>query len=99
MSKQISPEELAKIVTDLLTNPDATGALDEAKTFSSFMTQIAQTVCDHCGGEVLAPASRFADDKWYVAIIGNDSLPEDGGIFAEYDKEGELFPVDDEAED
>ena len=95
MSKQISPEELAKIVTDLLTKPDVTGELDEAKTFSSFMTQIAQTVCDHCGGEVRVPASRL-DDKWYIGIFGNDSLPEDGGVFANYDTEGELFPIADD---
>ena len=57
--------------------------------------------------EILAPVDDIALFTTFWTETGtilwhlnhNDSLPEDGGIFAEYDKEGELFPVDDEAED
>lgn len=91
MSKQISAEELAEIVTRLLTDPVGTGELDDHGTFQSFMTAIAQVVCDHCGGEIHLPADDMAA-KWLIGIHGNDSLPSAfGGIWREYDPEGELF--------
>ena len=89
MSKQISAGEMAYIVADLLLAPEVVGELEEARAYQGFMTDIAQVVCDHCGGEVRNPASPL-DDIWYVGIHGNDSLPDDGGIWADYDKEGEL---------
>ena len=90
MSKQINEHELAALITKLLTNPEAAGELATTEKFASFMTAITETVCDHCGGEVLAEA-KFLDDTCYVGIVANDSLPEDGGIWKDYDKEGDLF--------
>lgn len=96
MSKQITQAELAEIVTNLLTNPEKVGELCESHTYLSFVTDIAKVVCDHCGGEILRPAN-FLDEACYVGIHGNDSLPEGGGIWAGYDKEGELFPAEEDA--
>lgn len=90
MSKLITPEELAQIVTKLLTDPAAAGELESPEAYKAFMTSIAQAVCDGCGGEMRNEAAP-SDGIWYVAIQGNDSSPEDGGIWAEYDKEGDLF--------
>ncbi len=91
MSKQVTPVELAEIVTGLLTNLQRTGQLDTFEAFQSFMTGIAQVVCDHCGGEIRNLADRM-EDTWYIGIHGNDSLPdENGGIWKDYDPEGELF--------
>ena len=91
MSKQISARELAEIVTRLLTDTQTTGELDSSEAFHGFMTDIAQVVCDYCGGEIHHPADSF-DDISYVGIHGNDSLPDDvGGIWQEYDKDGDLF--------
>ena len=90
MSKQITNHELAKIVTSLLTTPQKAGELDTSEKFAGFMTSIAQTVCDHCGGEI----PGLADDsvgQWRVAVRGNDSLPENGGVWRNYDPEGNLF--------
>lgn len=90
MSKQITAAELAQVVTRLLTNPDGTGELSEFAAYQGFMTDIAQLVCDHCGGEIHHPADVL-DDIWYVGIHGNESLPESGGVWRDFDKEGELF--------
>ena len=90
MSKQITPAELATIVTNLLCNPAKVGELDSTEKFGAFMTDIAKTVCDHCGGQVIAPADNSFEDEWLVGIHGNDSLPPDGGIWREYDPEGDL---------
>ena len=91
MSKQISSAELAELVSKLLTNPEIAGELAEFHAYKSFMTQIAQVVCDHCGGEVRNEADPL-DDVWYVGIHGNDSLPPGSeGVWNQYDPEGELF--------
>lgn len=89
MSKQISAKELALIVTKLLTAES--GEIDSFEGYEAFMTEIAKLVCDHCGGEIRNPATPL-EDVWYVGIHGNDSLPSAfGGIWREYDVEGELF--------
>lgn len=93
MSKQVNPQELAELVTKLLTNPDSVGELDTPEKFSAFMTDIARVVCDHCGGEVRHEASRDgeAEEQWLVGVNRNDSLPEDSdGVWAGVDPEGEL---------
>lgn len=91
MSKQLTPNDLADVITRLLTNPAAAGELDTDAKFTAFMTDLASTVCDHVGGEVKHSAD-FTGDVCYVGIHGNESLPSDGGIWKDYDKEGELFP-------
>jgi len=91
MSKQISANELANLVTQLLNHPEQTGELDSHEKYSSFMTAIASVICDHCGGDVTGPADNFADDTWFVGISGNDSMPDAfGGIWRDLDPEGEL---------
>ncbi|MDP3522274.1 MAG: hypothetical protein Q8S02_16810 [Hydrogenophaga sp.] len=89
MSKQITAAELAEIVSKLLTGHAA--ELDSHEQFSKFMTDIANVVCDHCGGETRHPADNAFDEVWYIGIHGNDSLPSvTECIWSEYDKEGDL---------
>jgi len=93
MSKQITASQLAEIVTRLLTDrgAQATGELDDFEPFQEFMTEIAEVVCKHCGGEVHHPAHEL-DDIWYVGIHGDDRLPSAfEGIWRGYDPEGEFF--------
>ena len=94
MSKQLTPADLAKLVTALLTNPASVGELETDEKFKRFVTDIAETVCDHVGGEVRHEAD-YLDDICYIGIHGNDSLPEDGGVWKDFDKEGELFEQSD----
>lgn len=95
MSKQITAQELGQLINQLLTNPDAVGEMFTEEKFSAFMTDLANVVTDHCGGEVRNPASPL-DDVWYVGVHGNDSLPPGGGVWAAFDKEGELFDASEE---
>lgn len=90
MSKQIAAHELAEVVRRLLTDPESAGELESFGAFQSFMTDIADVVCKHCGGEVRLPANPL-EDVWYVGIHGNDSLPDSaGGIWREFDVEGDM---------
>lgn len=86
MSKQITAAELAEIVTNLLTDPEGSGELATSEQFSRFMTDIANVVCDHCGGETRHPADAFIG-PWLIGVHRNDSLPDNGGIWAKYDPE------------
>lgn len=96
MSKQISAQELAEIVTKLLTGDPV--ELSGSETFSEFMTDIAEVVCKHCGGEVRHEAAPL-EDVWYIGIHGDGRISEmDGGVWRDYDKEGELFPSNSDAE-
>lgn len=89
MTKPITAAELAQIVNKLLAGNS--GEVETTEAFSGFMTEIAKVICDYCGGEVRHPASPL-DDVWYVGIHENDSLPDaSGGIWSEFDPEGELF--------
>lgn len=91
MSKQINQKELAEIVSKLLTDQATIESqLDEESKFAAFMTDIASVVAGHCGGEVLSHAA-FLDDEYYVGVVASESLPDDGGIWADCDPDGELL--------
>jgi hypothetical protein len=92
MSKQITPSELASLITILLTAPQDAGELDTPQKFSAFMTDIAKVMCEHCGGEIQEPADCWAG-HWLIAVHGNDSIPESGGVWRNYDPEGDLFDL------
>lgn len=87
MSKQITNTELAQIVKQLLTDPEKVGQLGTSEQFKHFMTEIAQVVTEHCGGNV-GSFAQFHDGEWLVAIQADSSLPKGGGIWASYDPEG-----------
>jgi hypothetical protein len=90
MSKQITNGELAEIVTGLLVGRLFHDHLDATEKYAAFMTDIAKVICDHCGGEVTGNADN-SGYEWLVGIVGDDSLPEDGGVWKDYDPDGELF--------
>jgi len=90
MSKHITNGELAEIVTGLLVGRLVVAQLDSTEKYAEFMTDLAALICDHCGGEVTSRADN-SEDQWMVGIRGNDSLPEAGGVWKDYDREGDLF--------
>lgn len=86
MSKQISAKELAEIFTKIL----ATSEIDNADSFAEFMTEAAELATKYCGGVVLnhaSPPTISAEEigEWMIGIHADDSLPEDGGIWKDYD--------------
>lgn len=91
MSKQISDRELATIVARLLIKPESVGQLDSHEQHMGFITDIAQVVCNYCGGEIRHGADALTGEP-FIGIHGNDSLPPDGGIWKPYDLDGTLFP-------
>ena len=93
MPKVISQAELSKIVNALLTNPDSVNQDITSEQQSELMRAIAHVVCDYCGGVVSNEPSPAVGEMnaIFVEISGNDSLPSDGGVWADCDEEGVLF--------
>lgn len=91
MAKQIDAKTLAEIVQRLLVDTESTGELDGFETYQGFMTDLAELVCNYCGGEPHGVA-QLHGNTWSIEIAGNDSLPPaPGGIWREYDPHGEIF--------
>ena len=92
MAKIITAPELAQIVSGLLKGGE-TPVIEEKTAYAMFMSDIAEVVTRYCGGEVSGQASldvMDSDAQWTIAIRANDSLPEDGGVWAEFDIQGSL---------
>lgn len=85
---KITNGQLAEIVNNLLTNPYS-GECDNPKVFEQFCTDIAQVVCDYCGGEIVMPASDVPKEErmgwtthYRLEVQPNESSPEGGGVWA-----------------
>ncbi len=88
MKQAITNGQLATLVANILTNPFS-GEVDDQVAFEQFCTDIAQVICDYCGGEVVTPASYAPEvgcmdwSKHYrLEMQPNESSPEGGGIWA-----------------
>ena len=79
---------LAALLTNILTNPNS-GEVDSIERFESFFTDLANVVCDHCGGDVVVDATYVGmqnDDEFASAYVievePNESSPEHGGVWS-----------------
>lgn len=96
MSKQITSNELAEIVTGLLLNPQLMGELDELDSYCSFMEAIGQVVADHCGGTINMVHPPGGDtlltthhDTPVLSVSYNESIPSPhANVWASYDFTG-----------
>lgn len=86
--------QLAHILCRLLLGEE----FDTEEQAANFMTDAAELVTEHCGGQLVSPASNF-DGVTYVGVIADKSLPSDGGIWREYDVEGDLLDGDSPSEE
>ena len=76
----ISPAQLERLASKLVTAPEAIGELDTADKYAEFLNDLAQVICDHCGGEIIHEATA---QSYQVTIGRNDSLPDDGGVWSQ----------------
>ncbi len=98
MSKQILPDELAEIVTNLLVNPESLGELDEERKYYRFIEDIGRVVAEHCGGSAFIHVNPrlYPPGEGYVheehsptlSVSPDDSLPSPNkNVWAKYDPE------------
>lgn len=80
---ELQAGELSQMVNVLL-NPEESW-ISSFEGFQSYMTDVADVICNHCGGQTAGLAQR--DQKtgtWTVRIAPNESLPDDGGIWSSF---------------
>lgn len=88
MAKTLTGKNLADIVIRATRseNPE----IDDLDQYENFIKGLATLVTDHFGGRVgLAEWVDELDDIT-VVISKDENVPEDGGVYQKYDKEGEL---------
>jgi hypothetical protein len=83
MAKILKATELGEIVAKI-TKDDL--LIDDADQYKAFLEDLADLVARHCGGEAGA-VSNGDDLGWTVAINHDESVPQGGGVYAEYDKD------------
>ena len=85
-------------VVGALLEPPAVGAHTHARlAFAVLMAAMATVMCEAFGGVVAGWASDdFAEegaepaDAWLIGIKDDGTLPPDGGVWGQFDLEGEL---------
>jgi hypothetical protein len=75
-SKLLTLEELSGIVKD------SADHIDDTDNLSDFMMKIAHVITDHFGG--FATFSNGGEEP-YVRIVADENIPEDGGVYKNYD--------------
>jgi hypothetical protein len=102
MAKILTAEELGRIVLAATSSPgiplsaDRTNKavrnaqIDDIDQYEDFVTELAALVTKHYGGRV--GLIEWVDDldNITVAISQDGNIPEDGGLYKDFDKEGEL---------
>ena len=82
MSKVLTDKELAEIVTRLVGDDGH----DEFDAYEKFLGDLAELVTNHCGGYHFTTQFDPNDDLgWTVSIKPDENVPEDGGIYKDYD--------------
>lgn len=80
MAKMLADTELAQIVVRA-TNEDL---LDEADQYRRFLEGLGDLIADFVGAE-RSCVSFDEDAGWLVGFNLNECVPEDGGVFNDYD--------------
>lgn len=86
MAKILKDKELVDIVRRAVHDE---GEIKCADAYAAFIEDLADLVCKHFGGErgSVQPPDDVDGSPWTVAIRLNDSVPENGGAFARYDRD------------
>jgi hypothetical protein len=62
--------------------------IDDTDQYARFLEGLGELIAGHFGGavgEVVRPAANRNRGTWAVSFVPNDSLPDMGGVFADYD--------------
>lgn len=81
MRAQITAAQLAEVISHLLADPPGLtdeDDLDEAcqvESFQLLMTDLAQVVCDYCGGTI-PRAAELNRGIWCLQVQSNEAAPD-----------------------
>jgi hypothetical protein len=86
MAKQLRDDEVLRVIRDgaeELKNSDA-------DQYLKFITDLAGVVAEHFGGDLGLVDWDSDGGNVYASFTRNDNVPENDGVYAKYDLEGEL---------
>ncbi|MFM2668547.1 hypothetical protein AAFX24_27790 [Vibrio mediterranei] len=79
MSMKLKTSELAEIATTLIAKPELLGMFDVAGQHEAFLNDLADVICDHCGGKNAGVHRSTFDEEHHsdttINIDPSDSLP------------------------
>lgn len=91
MSKVILDTEIVEIIHGIVTNDNG---IDDSDSYMEFLGKLGDLVAEYCGGEVVTVSSPMGDgdprDRHAVHFAWNESVPEGGGVYADFDTDKTL---------
>jgi hypothetical protein len=85
MAKILTDKEIAEIFKKVTTEAHW---IDDQSQYIEFLKETAEVCADHFGGEVADVSYRGNSVLGYaLTFVGDESVPEGGGAYAEYDKD------------
>ncbi len=82
MRKLITDQELLQILHMVINER----VIDDRLVYAYFLMSLASLIADYCGGEAISVSPPAEDGlPWKVTYQWNENLPEDGGVFANFD--------------
>lgn len=85
MAKMITDKEMGQIIYDATHKLEM---IECADAYQHFLEGLADLVAEHFGadrGSVSPPMINDECDGWMAAFYPNESTPDDGWVFADYD--------------
>lgn len=82
MAKVLTDKELGEIIWKA-THDETT--IECADSYEHFLEDLAGLICDHFGGTRGNVGRPDTDLTWTVGIHVDESVPDDGGVYAAYD--------------
>jgi len=81
MAKIITDRELADVVRRIVHD----NQLDDMATYLSFLSELGTLVTGFMGG--VSGAATMDEAEFFIPIRHDDCVPEDGGIWKDYDRD------------
>ena len=82
MAKILTDEEMGQIIYDATHNIEI---IDDSDSYQHFLEGLADLICDNFGGDCGRVGRPDFDLGWTTGFYINDRVPEDGGVFKDYD--------------
>lgn len=86
MSKVLTDTEVLEVVQKIITGDNI---ISESLVYEKFLKDLGSLVANYCGGDCTAVSEPLGDgdpdDTWCIHFEADESVPEDGGVYASYD--------------
>jgi hypothetical protein len=96
MPKILTDKDLLDIVRRAVDENE----IDDGDSYMEFLEELAKLIANHFGGDVHSVNFSENSDRYEIAFLPNECLPEEGGVFEKYDqsvmwRDGKEMDLDD----